>query len=1179
MKRIAFDLSSFLKTCLYGGKDEESGRQVEHEGKKVWVNSAHHGYEKCLSRMLGVLKLYSMTPIQVVLVVEGDRSKAKRLMIDATYKASPSKQPPPPESNDEFHKAKNMLIDLWLGLGALVLTQDLAEGDDTLAWLALNVEEDLVIATFDNDIAALNMVNEYGANVEVWVNEMVGINKYGLFDFNLITTYKALVGDGSDNIKGCTGFGAVAFEKFCIEYGFDGLAQLQDLLLKGDLSELDEICLTDKNKQMKMIADQKAQVQQSFDLARLRPEWVNTMAHPLQWRVGRVRQVKKDDDPRLKPWYGKARLITAENFDDAREFVLEKMKETREIGLDIETSTPDESDEWLANQRSKAARSDGVDVFGSYLCGLGLTFGANNQYTFYFSVNHADTGNIASDDLRRLIAEIPQDIPLVIQNTSFELVVLDNEWGDFQRDNGYHGFLPNVLDTKIEANYVNENIKAGLKESSLHYLGYHQQTYDETTKLTGAPDTLPKGGKLISENYLYREYETGKMIPSADDPETLVAEVKREVVEYDTGETEEVTKRGKPVQVPIMAPVVETVTRQYKMHELSARHVFGYGADDPICTIALHNFYKFNMQVADHHWQVYLDVEIDPCYQHAKNFLDGVPISLEDMNEQAAADTEIYDREWSVLRAYLMSKGWEGTVPPTFDRSITPAQLKEAYTIRTGEDLGTAMRTMSKLVIWLREEKEEPVMAALLERMIDPAVSDPMMITMNEKKFTAYVNEKFTGEPDFNDGSPIQMCRLLYETMGLPVRVRNKATDIMRTKGIYEGNPKADALAIQYAEQDAPKELLPVITALKLMGMVGTRRGLYYNTYPYFPHWKDGLVRSQHNQTSTNTRRASASKPNLQQLPKHPKIEGYDAKFRSIIRPHKENAVVVSIDFDSQEMRLIGEQSGDKVVLSMFIGENLTGPHSLTGLAIAMRKKPELEWSYEVFEEIRNNKGHNEFVFVKACRVLGKKLNFVAEYGAMAPKVAATLLISEEEAQLLLDAREEMFPDVVVWKKATIAEAKKVGYVLTMLGAKRHLRDLLMSDDRFEASKAERQAVNFKVQSPAGEMTKQAEGRMWSSNLYYDFDAICYGPIHDEVVSSCVVDQLVEFIQRKHACMAVQYAGMKVPVVGSISFGLDFYNQVEIGIEPTREAIEAGLAKMYKEAAERGAAKQELLAA
>ena len=1172
--KLAFDISSFLKTNLYGGKDEENGREVEFEGKKVWINGAYHGYDKTISRMLDVMKLAKLAPIDTILVIEGDRSKAKRLMIDASYKSG--RPPSAPESNEEFHKAKNLLIETWLGLGAIVLTQDLAEGDDTLAWLAQNMEEDLMIATFDNDISALNGVNGYGAKIDVWVDGMVGVNKYGIFDYHLITTYKALVGDSSDSIKGCPQFGAgkpgSAWEKFVGEYGFEAVEDLHQLLLKGDLSLIDKICVTDKNKQMNMIADNKASILRSFDLARLRPEWVHTMAHPLKWQVGKVRFIQKNDDPRLKPWYGRARLVTMENFAEACEWALTKIAQRDEVALDFETTTPDESDEWLLNQKSKSARSEGVDVFGSTLCGMGLTFGDNSQWTLYFSVNHADTDNIPSELLRQFVASIPQKVALVIQNTSFELVVAFNEWADKQLDNGYHGFLPNVLDTKIEANYVNENRPSGLKESSLHYLGYAQQTYKETTTLTGQPADLPKGGKLVSENYQMRQYSTGKMVPSPENPDELIEEFKSEVVEYDTGEVETILRRGKEVKVAIMAPVIESVTRQYKMHELSAKQVFGYGADDTICTAALHNFYKLNMQL-DHHWQVYLDVEIDPLYLHAKNFIDGVPISLEDMNEQAAADTLVYDREWAVLRAYLMEQGWEGTVPPQYDAAITPAQVKEAYLIRTGEPLDTMMRTMSKIVVFIREEKEQPVFAALLERMVDPAVDDPMMIAMNSRKFNEYVMEKFTGEPDFNDGSPLQMCRLLYDVMKLPVRVRNKATEIMKSKGIYEGNPKADALAIQYAEQDAPKELLPVITALKLMGMVGTRRGLYYSTYPYFPHWKDGLVRSQHNQTSTNTRRASTSKPNLQQLPKHPKVEGYDAKFRSIIRPHKPNAVVVSIDFDSQEMRIIGEQSRDKVVLSMFIGENLTGPHSLTGLAIAKRKKPELSWSYEVFEEIRANKGHSEFVFVKACRVLGKKLNFVAEYGAMAAKVGATLLISEDDAQELLDAREEMFPEVTAWKKRVIAEAKRTGFVLTMLGAKRHLRDLIMSDDKFEASKAERQAVNFKVQSPAGEMTKQAEGRMWKDNLYYDFDAVCYGPIHDEVVSSCGIDQLVPFIQRKHACMAVQYAGMMVPVVGSISFGLDFYNQVEIGIAPTREAIEAGLKKMYAEAAEREAAK------
>jgi hypothetical protein len=47
--------------------------------------------------------------------------------------------------------------------------------------------------------------------------------------------------------------------------------------------------------------------------------------------------------------------------------------------------------------------------------------------------------------------------------------------------------------------------------------------------------------------------------------------------------------------------------------------------------------------------------------------------------------------------------------------------------------------------------------------------------------------------------------------------------------------------------------------------------------------------------------------------------------------------------------------------------------------------------------------------------------------------------------------------------------------------------------------------------------------------------------------------------------MAVQYAGMKVPCLGSISFGANFFDQIEIGLEPTCEAIEEGLRKLRGE--------------
>lgn len=1175
-QKIAFDMSSWMWTNLSGGYDSENGYEVEHGGKMVKINSADYGYDKCVTRMYELLQETGLKPIDMILVFEGKSSKSKRLAIDPAYKGGGDSRPD--EAYQEFHRLKGMLSQLWLDLGAIALTQDLAEGDDVLGYLAVNTEVDLLIATFDNDLSVLNMEqNPFGAKVEVWVNGLLGMNKYGLFDHHLITTYKALVGDSSDNIKGCPGFGPKAFEAFAQQYGLDGVQQLQDALMargfdRETQKELDAMCQDKEHKALAKIMENLPQVQRCFDLARIHPEWVNTMAHPLQWQVGRVRQVEKTDDHRLKPWYGRARLITMAEFEAARQFVREKLATTREVALDIETSTPDESDAWLEAQKTKSQRGEGVDVFGSTLTGLGLTFGDNNQYTFYFSVDHADTDNIPSELVRQVIAEIPQEVPIVIQNTAFELVVLFNEWADKQADNGYHGFLPNVRDTVFEGSYVNENMALGLKERSQFYLNYRQQTYDETVNLTGKPDELPKGGRLLSENYLMHTVETGKMVPSAEDPDVMVPETKVVPVMVESGEYEMeddgVTMKLKKKQpIPIMVPVVDTVTRRYKMNELSAKHVVGYGADDPICTIALHNFYKLHMQL-EHHWKVYLQVELDAAYQHAKNFIDGVPISLEEMNRQMKEDDANFDKAWAVLRTYLMKKGWTGTTCPEYGTDISVAQVKEAFQIVTGEELGTMMRTMSKLVTFIREVKEQPILATLLERITAP-VEDAQIMASYVKSFNDYIKSKFSGEPEFNDGSPIQMCRLLYEVMGLPIRVRNKPTEIMRSNGITEGNPKADALAIEYGLRDAAgdEEKLAVLNALKIMSMVGTRRTLFYNQYPYFPHWKDGKVRSSHRQCSTNTRRASSAKPNLQQLPKHPKMEGFEAAFRRVIVPHKPGAVVVSIDFDSQELRIIAEQSQDPVALSMFVGDNLRGPHSLTGLGIVQRtdEDKDFTWTYEVFEAVREDKSHPKFKLAKEARRLGKKLNFVAEYGAAAPKVAATLMITEDEAQMYLDAREDMFPIVKEWKEETIAEAKKKGVVRTMLGAVRHLRDALMSDDRFEASKAERQAVNFKVQGSSAEQTKEAEGRMWRRGLFFRYDAVCYGPIHDEIVSSVMIEDLVPFLQEAHACMAVQYAGMKVPCVGSISFGKNFFDQIEIGTEPTVEAIEKGLCELRGE--------------
>ena len=1066
--RLAFDMSSVIWTCLSVGVDRE-GQKIDFEGKRYQVNTSAYGYENAVNHMLANLKLAGCMPKDMIMVFEGLFSKAYRVNIDAGYKAQRGKRPP--ECYAAFQELAERLRRTFGMLGALALSQDYAEGDDTLGYLAENSEEDLRICTNDNDLAAVVGVNAYGATIEVMVNGVLDPNKYGNWPHKYITVYKSLVGDTSDGIKGIKGFGDAAFTKLYQEFGEQGLA---DLLRLGREGSIEELVPKMDNPILGQIVKGGDEFLRCYQLARLHTEWVSTMQHPLQFSPGLIKGATSDE--RLAEYAGGQYLVTAPKFEEFVAWARPLILAGEYTALDIETSTSDESDEWLIAQGSE----DGVDVIGSELTGMSLTFGRNLEHTVYIPVDHAETSNVDKKVLRDFIRSLcDAGVQFIIHNYSFEGTVLYNEWGLDWKDNGSEGYLPNCLDTKLEASYVDENNSLGLKKLAQRWFNYAQVEYNTVTTIDGV---------------------------------------------------------------------------KHKMRELRGRHVKDYGCDDTIVTASFHNFAKLFMQL-EHTWQVYLAVEIDAMYLHTQSFVHGTTCDVGKSKELEAIDDATYDEAWTALQTYLIEQGWEGTIRPVYTPEITPAQVKEAFLICTGTELKTAVRKLDKLID-AAELQGAKLFAECLHYLASAGTAE---------SFNALVAQLFRAEPVFNPGSTVQMQKLLYETMALPMRVFNKPTAIMKKQGIRQGSPKSDELAIAYAKMmDATPEQKSVLEALRLMKMVQTRRGLYYKTYPYFVHWKTGRIHSSHNQSSTNTRRASASKPNIQQMPKHPKIEGQAARFREVFVPHKRDAVVVSMDFMAQELRVIAEYSQDPNMLACYVGDNLIDMHALTGLGIAKRKEPVIVWHYELFADFLDDKESHMHKFVKECRALGKKVNFTTEYGAMAPKLALTLLVPEDEAQEYIDAKEDAFPVVREWKDSVIAEARDRGFVMTMLGARRHLAPAFTSGDRWEESKAERQAVNFKVQSSSGEMTKLAEGRMWSQRLEQRFDCEIIGPVHDEVIASCAIKDLPVFVEAMHWCMVQQYADMKVPVKSSISFGPSFGVQFEIGELPTAEAVALGLVELDK---------------
>lgn len=1061
--RLAVDMASIMKTCMYAGTDIE-GYDVMFEGKKQHVNTAAYGYENVVNHLVSTLLNWSLTPKDMIFVFEGISTKSPRLGISGDYKGKRRKYPP--ESNFELEEMQAKLIATFGSLGTTCLTQDYAEGDDTLGYLAFNVETDLVIDSYDNDLSVLNLTNQYGAKVQVTIGGVTGENKYGDFPTKYITVYKALVGDTSDSITGVKGFGVKAWDALYAAFGNAGLSQLHRMAIKGNVYELGED-LSDPI--VKKIFDGNDDFIKSYTLAKIHPEWVNTMAYPLQFKAGLINGVSTDE--RLKRWSTTVDLVTAKTWDKFVKWALPKFDESEYIGLDIETSTPEESDDWLLAQD----KEEGVDVMGSELTGMSLTFGKALNHTVYISVDHADTDNVAKDVLRDLIKYLQYEgKQFVIQNCSFEHAVLFNEWGEAFKSNGYEGFLANCLDTKIEASYVNENESLGLKKLSKMYFDYSQVDYATVTTIDGVP---------------------------------------------------------------------------HKMRELTGQHVLSYGADDAICCTSLHNFFKLFMEL-EHTWKVYLDVEIDAMYLHSQSFVHGVKCDVAKLKELSAIDDATYDEAAKTLNAFLISEGWEGSLAPTVTSALTPAEIKAAFLVTQGVELGTRVRALDKIIGAV--EAQGAVILAELLRAGDIAA------------INAYVASKFTAKPVFNTGSPLQLQKLMYEVMKLPIRVYNKPTPLAKSKGARQGSPKTDALAMAYAEKlDATTEQLSSLSALKLMKMVETRRGLYYSTYPYFVHYKTKRIHSGHNQCAANTRRASSSAPNMQQLPKAAKIEGQAARFREVIVPHKKNAVVVSMDFASQEILLLAEWSKDPVLAEVFMGNPPMDMHSMTGVGIYNRTAVD-KLSYEQFMEVLHDTSHALHKTIKKNRALGKAINFSGQYRVSASKMATMLFVTETEAQAMIDAKAAAFPVSEQWALDEMANVRIVGNVRSMLGGVRHLASQVLSKDSYEASKADRQALSYRIQGSAAEMTKLAEGRMWRERLEQRFDCEIIAPIHDEVVASCVITDLYEFLPIMHRCMVENYAGMKLPIRSSISFGASLGEQIEIGSEPTREAIEKGLAELFE---------------
>jgi DNA polymerase-1 len=247
----------------------------------------------------------------------------------------------------------------------------------------------------------------------------------------------------------------------------------------------------------------------------------------------------------------------------------------------------------------------------------------------------------------------------------------------------------------------------------------------------------------------------------------------------------------------------------------------------------------------------------------------------------------------------------------------------------------------------------------------------------------------------------------------------------------------------------------------------------YVEALPKMINPRTGMIHTSYNQTVTATGRLSSNNPNLQNIPIR---EAKGREIRKAFEPRTDEYVLFSADYSQIELRLMAHMSGDPLMKSAFQkGEDI---HTATASEIFNRTPGEV---------------------TKEQRGKAKTANFGIIYGISAFGLAQRMNIRRKEARELIDNYFNTYARVKEYMDECIAEAREKGYVETMLGRRRYLRDI-HSRNAVVRGFAERNAINAPIQGSAADIIKIAMIRIQGNLEDSESKSRMILQVHDELV-------------------------------------------------------------------------------
>jgi DNA polymerase-1 len=325
-------------------------------------------------------------------------------------------------------------------------------------------------------------------------------------------------------------------------------------------------------------------------------------------------------------------------------------------------------------------------------------------------------------------------------------------------------------------------------------------------------------------------------------------------------------------------------------------------------------------------------------------------------------------------------------------------------------------------------------------------------------------------EVRFNLASPKQLGEVLFEKLKLDPKAKKTKSGQYAT-----GEDVLMKLAAQHKIVD---DILGFRELTKL-------KSTYIDALPLMVHRKTGRIHTCYNQAVAVTGRLSSNNPNLQNIPVRTER---GREIRKAFVPRDENHVLVSADYSQIELRIVAAISGDPNMCDAFKqGKDI---HTATAAKVY-------------------NLDENDVT--KEMRYKAKSVNFGIIYGQGAFGLSENLKISRGEAKEIIENYKKQFPNIQQYMDSQMKFAQKNGYVETLLGRKRWLKDINSTNFTVRGY-AERNAINMPIQGTAADMIKLAMIKIHSEFKQRNLKSKMILQVHDELVFDAYKDE-VELIK------------------------------------------------------------------